>query len=740
MLRKYLQFALCILFAFPSPFSQAQSPYIVVDQFGYIPDGNKVAVIRDPQTGYDNTATFTPSLTTNSYALIDATSSAAVFTGTPTAWNGGSTDASSGDKVWWFDFSSYTTPGKYYVKDVTQNVRSATFVIADTVYSSVLKASMRMLFYQRSSFAKTAQYAGTGWADGASHVGSLQDKNARLYNNTGSAATEKDLHGAWFDAGDLNKYTPWTANYVINLLTAYRENPSAFTDDYNIPESGNGIPDVIDEAKWGLDQLLRMQQSNGSCLSVLSSAGASPPSSATGQSVYGPATTNATLKCAEAFALASKIFKQVNPTLYGTYSTTLQTSAVNAWNWGIANPSILFHNNSSANGSSGVAAGDQETDSLGRFTAKMAAALYLYDLTGQTSYLTVFENSYTTFPLLAWKGSNPGYVSQYFQEGNELLLFYTTLSGASSTIVNKINTATLGGLKLSGDFIGALTNQTDPYRSFIKDYNWGSNQYKSNYGYILWKVSNLGLDNSANNDTYLKASAEYLHYIHGVNPFQLVYLTNMSTYGAENSINEIYHTWFCDGSPKWDRVGTSTYGPPPGYLSGGANSSYNWDGCCPSGCGSSDNNALCNALSITPPKGQPAQKSYKDFNTNWPLDSWQVTEPSLGYQTAYIRLLSKFVTNPTNNTTTGIMNSTNTLNITIRPNPTQDQLTIGFPQSVATSDIIQVELYDMLGKKVLSKSISNNAAISIGSLDNGVYVIKVSQDGLIYTERVVKIQ
>jgi endoglucanase len=738
MLRKYIQIVLCISFSLSYLFSQAQSPYIVVDQFGYIPAANKVAVIRDPQTGYDNTATFTPG---NTYALIDATSSASVFTGTPVTWNNGNTDASSGDKVWWFDFTSYTTPGKYYVKDVTQNVRSTEFVIADTVYSSVLKAAMRMLFYQRSSFAKTAQYAGTGWADGASQVGSLQDKNARLYNNASSAATEKDLHGAWFDAGDLNKYTPWTANYVINLLTAYRENPTAFTDNYNIPESGNGVPDIIDEAKWGLDQLLRMQQSDGSCLSVLGATGAtvggSPPSTLTNQSLYGPATTNATLKCAEAFALASKVFKQVNPTVYGTYSTTLQTSAVNAWTWANANTNVQFNNTTS---SPTVAAGNQETDDMGRLTAKIGAALYLYDLTGQSTYLTFVESNYASLPLLAWKGSNPGYVSQYFQEGNELLLFYTTLSGASSTIINNINNATLGGLKLSGDYIGGLTNQTDPYRSFIKDYNWGSNQYKSNYGYMLWKVSNLELDNSANNDIYEKASAEYLHYIHGVNPFQMVYLTNMSSYGAENSINEIYHTWFCDGSAKWDRVGTSTYGPPPGYLSGGANSNYNWDGCCPSGCGSSDNNALCYALSITPPKGQPAQKSYKDFNNNWPLNSWQVTEPSLGYQTAYIRLLSKFVTNPTNNTTTGIMNSTNTLNITIRPNPTQDQLTIGFPQSVATSDIIQVELYDMLGKKVLSKSISNNAAISIGSLDNGVYVIKVSQDGLIYTERVVKIQ
>jgi hypothetical protein len=67
------------------------------------------------------------------------------------------------------------------------------------------------------------------------------------------------------------------------------------------------------------------------------------------------------------------------------------------------------------------------------------------------------------------------------------------------------------------------------------------------------------------------------------------------------------------------------------------------DVCCPSSCGSSASNAICTSENVSPPKGQPAQKAYKDFNTTWPLNSWSVTEPSNGYQVAYIRLLSKFV-------------------------------------------------------------------------------------------------
>jgi endoglucanase len=116
----------------------------------------------------------------------------------------------------------------------------------------------------------------------------------------------------------------------------------------------------------------------------------------------------------------------------------------------------------------------------------------------------------------------------------------------------------------------------------------------------------------------------------------------MYAHGAEKGVNEFYHTWFGNGSAAWDRVGTSTFGPAPGFVTGGPNPSYDRDGCCAnSSCGGS--NAVCNSESLIPPMNQPAQKSYKDFNTSWPLNSWSVTENSNGYQLNYIRMLSRFV-------------------------------------------------------------------------------------------------
>jgi endoglucanase len=113
----------------------------------------------------------------------------------------------------------------------------------------------------------------------------------------------------------------------------------------------------------------------------------------------------------------------------------------------------------------------------------------------------------------------------------------------------------------------------------------------------------------------------------------------MGDYGAEKSVTRFFHTWFKQTSALWNAVGVSTYGPPPGYLTGGPNPGYTWDSCCPSGC----SGVSCGAAVLSPPAGRPSQKAYLDFNDDWPLDSWQVTEPDDGYQANYVRLLSYFL-------------------------------------------------------------------------------------------------
>src|SRR5208337_609266 len=136
--------------------------------------------------------------------------------------------------------------------------------------------------------------------------------------------------------------------------------------------------------------------------------------------------------------------------------------------------------------------------------------------------------------------------------------------------------------------------------------------------------------------------------------------------------------WFTHGSALWGVVGTSTYGPAPGYMPGGPNPSYALDGCCPSGCGSSANNALCSTPE-TPPLNQPIQKSYKDFNDGWPIDSWTVTEAGIYTNASYVRMLSKFC--GTGCSGTGISSTDMLTNVEIFPNPFINEFTIKFPSS-----------------------------------------------------------
>lgn len=575
------------------------SPYIVVDQFGYRPDAEKIAVIRNPQVGYDAEKSFTPGAT---YALVDVSSGEQAATGAPIQWNAGATDESSGDAAWWFDFSSTTAPGTYYVLDMEKNVRSAVFKISDTVYRQVLRQAVRTFFYQRAGQDKSALFAGEGWADSASHMGPLQDANCRVYNDAENPSTERDLSGGWYDAGDYNKYTNWTTRYIIQLLRAFEENPKAFTDDYNIPESGNGIPDIVDEAKWGVDHLVRLQNPNGSVLSIVGLAHGSPPSTASEPSLYGTENTSSALSTAGALAYASKIFSLEPAWGLADYSADLLIRAQNAWHWADANPNVLFYNNDADHGTAGLGAGQQEQDDYGRLTLKIAAAVYLLEATGDTVYRNFVDSNYEATHLMEMN-----FVFPFQQANQDMLLYYANLADATPAVADSIRTTYSESLKNDEHNLPAFTDNVDPYGAHLDQYTWGSNCQKSNMGLIFMANNTYDLDVALNGDTR-RAAERYIHYIHGVNPQGIVYLSNMYKFGGDKCVNEFFHGWFTDGSLLWDRVGESTYGPPPGYLTGGPNPNYNCAACCDTNsCGSDANNANCTSISIDPPRNQPKQ-------------------------------------------------------------------------------------------------------------------------------------
>ena len=588
--------------------------HLLVDQFGYRPGDPKIAVVRDPQIGYDKADKFGPG---SLYQIRSADDGHVVFAGMPAEWNSGATQASSGDRGWWFDFSSVTAPGAYFVFDSQRNVRSATFNIGQRVYKDILKAAMRTYFYQRSSFAKRRPFADACWIDEPAYSGADQDTQAHDVADRANRSKVKDLSGGWFDAGDTNKYVTFAVPAVHQLLAAYQESPGVFTDDFGIPESGNGIPDVLDEVKWEIDWLKKMQYPDGSAALKVGDivyVPAAPPSSDHSQRYYVPSCTSATIASAGMFAHAAYVFGGNGP--LAREAADLKSRAIAAWNnyHGIASKQT--------NCDSGVvhsANADWSEDE--QKAAAVVAAIYLFAVTESSVY-----DDYVKLHYKELKPYHDEGWTRYKPEQGEALLFYTTLKRSAAALRSAILADKLRDAK-TGDHIYGFNASDDLYRAFLHDpqYHWGSNNPRAQYGNTNLDVITYNLDKSAN-EAYEARALGILHYFHGVNPFAMVYLSNMYRYGATQSANEIYHTWFWRGT-EWSNALTSACGPAPGYVSGGPNASAVKDGV---------------PDSLVPPAAQPPQKAYKDWNGPWPDSSWAITEPAIYYQAAYVKLLSKF--------------------------------------------------------------------------------------------------
>ena len=585
--------------------------YIMIDQFGYRPHDPKVAVLIDPKVGYNADDEFFPGKT---YQVRRASDHEVVYSAPLTAFNDGKVQPSSGDRGYWFDFSSVTETGSFYLYDPNNRVRSHVFDIDAHVYRNVLKAAMRMFFYNRSGAAKSSPHADRRWIDAAAYLGPGQDGEARAVDRKDDPSTARDLRGGWFDAGDTNKYVNNASFTVHQLFSAYREAPDVWTDDFDIPESGNDIPDILDEIKWELEWLKRMQQDDGGVLIKVGTIDfnkVSPPSRDRRPRYYAPVCSSSTISAAGVFAHAATVFATV-PAL-AHEAPDYRRRAERAWQWYQTNPKRTDCD------SQEVKSGDDDRSLKTQAAEAVVAAVYLFSSTRDTRYRDYVDKNYRIlrpFRDVGW--------TRYRPHQGGALLFYTTLSDIAPEVRTKIldhKRRDTTGKRSKQIYAAGLA--TDLYRAHVSNgtYHWGSNRVRANYG-----NSNLDLITydlaGPKSAAYQARALGLLHYFHGVNPQGMVYLSNMHDYGAEVSASEIYHTWFAIGTPWWSSK-KSAYGPAPGYLVGGPNARYNGR--------------------LAPPANQPLQKSYRDWIGNWREKSWEITEPHIISQVAYIKLLSKFV-------------------------------------------------------------------------------------------------
>lgn len=179
-----------------------------------------------------------------------------------------------------FNFSEIRSPGEY--KAVIPGVGcSFPFRVAQDAFGEAYKLTTKGLYYQRCGCVQDAKHAGAEWARKRCHHPADGRKieetslpltecsmgwgNLNQFQELPKRTTGKNLQfwGGWHDAGDWDRRAQHmeAAGYLIDVALLF---PDAFKDgDLNIPESGNGIPDIVDEAGWCIDFFKRGQQSDG---------------------------------------------------------------------------------------------------------------------------------------------------------------------------------------------------------------------------------------------------------------------------------------------------------------------------------------------------------------------------------------------------------------------------------------------------------------------------------------------
>jgi hypothetical protein len=582
----------------------AVTSHICVDQFGYLPNQAKVAVIANPVKGYNSFDHYA----CGSRMELRTHDGKTVLTGAAEPWKAGQVDPDSGDQGWWFDFSSVTTPGRYYVYDPSTQLRSPEFSIGSNVFEPILKAAARMYYYQREGAPLTMPYVQGPWVDGPTFP---QDAHARSVVAKDDASTEHDMSGGWMDAGDTDKYPPFNCDVLHALLYAYSANPQAFGDDFNIPESGNGRPDILDEVKYQLDWLLKMQFADGGVASKVGNidySGKYPLPNDTRPRYYVPKDSGATITACGIFAHAARVYDKFP--VWRPFAATLRQAALSAWTYYKSHPRTYnLDTGEVKSGISNTSAGDQDR-------REVWAAIHMFALTGDDKYqASIRQKAGSTRQLSEYTWS------PYEVGASESLVDYLQIPNADPAIVQRIR-AQLVKSAASDQF--NAPPDADLYRSWMQptNYHWGSNQVRACWGVVALLAAKYGGVDPATKARLIERAAGMLHSFHGVNPLGVVYLSNMGHYGAEHSLQRIYHARYGDGT-------AFSTNPPPGYVVGGPNQSF-------------DAKAADGHPSIAWIREQPRGKAYADFNLGWPESSWELAEPAIYYQAMYVRLVAEF--------------------------------------------------------------------------------------------------
>lgn len=324
---------------------------IQINQVGYLPKSEKRAILTQQDTAFE---------------LVDEAGEVH-YRGNCMSYG---EDISSGDWVSIADFRDFQIPGRYRVRGEQSGEVSPAFEIGENTYDKVLYDLMRAFYFLRCGCGLESRHAGV-YAHGVCH-----NRKAILWEDH---RLEKYVSGGWHDAGDYGRYITAGSCALAHLLYAYRMFPKVFQDlRLNIPESGNRVPDILNECRYELEWFLKMQMEDGGVSHKVTTAHHAPfvmPEKDVAQLYILPVSSMATADFAAVCAMAAPLYREYD----GEFADRLREAAHRAYGWLQIHPEFIGFRNPE-----GCTTGEYgERDDLSN---RFWAAAAMFSLTGEESY------------------------------------------------------------------------------------------------------------------------------------------------------------------------------------------------------------------------------------------------------------------------------------------------------------------------------------------------------------------
>ena len=488
------------------------------------------------------------------FTVVDKITGAQAFVGPFTK---GSLDNDSGDMLYYGDFTEVKTAGTYFI-EVPGIGQTDSFVIGDKVYDELKAGHLKSFYYQRCGMELKEEFAGV-WSHPACHTG-----KGKIY---GDESAEIDGNGGWHDAGDYGKYVVPGAVAAADLLMTWELFPDSYGDSINTPESGNGIPDILDEARVELEWLLKMQDQNtGGVYHKLTSKGFPPlvmmPQNDLSELFYAPVSAAATGDFAAVTAMASRIYKDFD----GKFAKACLDASIYAWSW-LENNGLTSGFTNPRDINTGEYGDGNDSDE------RIWAAAELYRATGNAVYDEYIKSSYKNSGIeyfgFGWQ-SVGGYAAVAYMFTDKQKVDQTVYDYFKKCLINE------AGYKQEKSRSSGYHITLGP-----DDYYWGSNSVVLNDARLL-----IIADMFEPSVDYIEIAMNNFNYILGLNTLDQCYVTG---FGHKPVMNPHHRP----------SKGDDEELPVPGMIAGGPNSDLQ------------DDIALMNL------KGLPPAKCYIDHSGSY---------------------------------------------------------------------------------------------------------------------------